>query len=228
MIGPNSPVLLRRRSLPWIAAVALIASSLFALRIMVGGDIFAQNVGWPTPPPGPQFRPPAAEQVEAPITSVVRPLDGEVQVVRPSWPGATPLIPPIPSVSLTFSGAATDGPPVTLRVDAGTFDEVVQLRVTPASTESAIVSNGRALWVFKLEAFDRSGNRLDAAIQRPLKLTAPGGSFVAAGIPGQQAIFAMLDDERITPIVTAFGTENELLTARLVKVGTVVLLKVGP
>ncbi len=227
MDGSNPFKAERWRALSWIVAVVLMAAALVVLRLAIGGGAHAQVVGWPTPPPGPPFVPPSAESVEAPITGAVDPQDGEVRIVRPSWPGATPIIPPVPAERVTFGGEATGGPPVTFRIDAGTFNEVVQLRVTPATAAGALKPGTSVIWAFELEAFDRSGKRLETPFQRPVKLTAPAASFMASGIKGDEVVFAMLDGDRSGPIVTTFGAASQLLIVRLVSAGTVALLAVG-
>ena len=80
------------------------------------------------------------------------------------------------------------------------------------------------LWAFELEAFDAAARPVRGALQRPLKLTIPGGAFTAAGIDGRDLLIAMVDDDHLTPIVTAFRTGDQSLTVRLLKLGTVALI----
>ena len=71
-----------RESVHWLAAGVLFAGVLVVLRLMIGGGVFAQQIGWPTPPPGRAFSVPSEEQIRAPITVSVERPGSEVEIIR--------------------------------------------------------------------------------------------------------------------------------------------------
>ena len=221
----GSPASPRRQAFPWLVLGALGALVLLTLRLALGGGVLAQDLGWPTPPPGPGFPVPSAAQIgEVVTTSVDRP-GSEVAVVEPGWPGPVPLIPPIPFTALTFDEGAGDGPPVHLEVDAGTFSQTVQLRITPAERDSLPSAAGRILWAFDIEAFDAAGRAISAALQRPIKLSISAAGFTAAGIDGSRLLFGLAVGGQLTPIATSLTLVDQQLIVRLVSLGTVVLIE---
>ena len=210
--------------MPWIATALFVAAALLALRLAIGGGAFAQSVGWPTPPPGPSFPVPSAEQVQAEVTGTVARPGSEVALIRPAWPGHVPLIPPIASTRVAFVEGAGSGPPLTVQVDSGTFEGLVQLRVSPVEPDTFPALGATVLWAFELEAFDEQGRRLNEDPKRPLKLTVPTALFTTADIDGLQLLFALVEGDRHTPIVTSFDPAAQLITSRLLRLGTVALV----
>ena len=217
----------RRKNALWLGAVLLALAALAGLRLTVGGNVYAQLIGWPTPPPGPVFAPPALESIQANVRVPATRPGSQTRLVRPSWPGPIPLIPPIPSTQVTFA-EATGGPPVSIRIDAGTFSEGVQLRLTPVEPPALEQARGVALWAFELEAFDLDAKELREHPQRPIKLQVSAAPFTAAGAQGTHLLFAVLDGARLQWLVTEFDEARQLLTTRLVRLGTVVLLDDAP
>ena len=212
----------------WLGAVLLALAALAGLRLTVGGNVHAQSViGWPTPPPGLAFAPPAQESVQANVRVPATRPGSQTVFVRPSWPGPIPLIPPIPSTQITFA-EATGGPPVNIRIDAGTFAEGVQLRLTPVEPPTLEQARGVALWAFELEAFDLDAKEVRERPQRPIKLQVSTAPFIAAGVQGTHLEFAILDGARLQWLVTEFNEAKQLLTTRLVGLGTVLLLNDAP
>ena len=211
----------------WLAAALLAAAALATLRLAVIGDVHAQEtVGWPTPPPGSAFAPPSQETVLANVRVPATSPDGELALVRPNWPGPVPLIPPVPSTDVTFT-TGTGGPRVTLRIDAGTYAEGVQLRATPADPPAGL-PGGTALWAFDLEGFDLDARPLALVPQRPMRLQVSAEPYTAAGFPGEHLLFATLEGERLRWLVTGFDASQQLLTTRLVSLGTIVLVNAAP
>ena len=203
-----------------MAAAVALASAL--------GVANAQHVGWPTPPPGEPFAVPSRSQIEQPITRSVERAGSQVAVVRPGWPGPLPLVPPVAADTGRFDGAGLNGPPLTIRIDAGTFTQVVQVRVSPAAVAGIDAGPSQALWAFDLEVFDAGGREVQAPPQRPLVVTIPVAAFVAAGVDPFRLSMAMLDGERLTPVVSTYRASDGTIAARLVEVAAVVLLRDQP
>ena len=223
MLHPHA---VRRHDALWLGAALLALALLVALRLVVIGDVHAQiAIGWPTPPPGPRFVPPSSEAVAADARVPVALQGGEVVLVRPSWPGTIPLVPPIPSTAVRFT-RGTGGPPLDLRIDAGTYAEGIQLRVTPRDPPAT--TDGTALWAFDLAAFDLDARLIAEPPQRPIRLQIPTGAFTAAGLEGKHLLFATLVDEELRWIVTEFDAARQVLTTRLAQLGTVVLVNDTP
>lgn len=217
----------RRENALWLGAALLAIAALTTLRLVVIGDVHAQTiVGWPTPPPGPAFAPPPQDAVLANVRVPATGPDGELALVRPDWPGVTPLIPPVPSTDVTFV-TGTGGPPVTLRIDAGTYPEGIQLRATPA-TPPDVLGGATALFAFDLEGFDLDARPLGLLPQRPIRLRVSAEPFTAAGIPGEHLLFAVLEDDGLRWLVTEFDSSRQLLTTRLATLGTIVLVNDAP
>ena len=215
--------LLRRDNVLWLGAALLTLAALGTLRLVVIGDVHAQTgVGWPTPPPGPAFAPPLQDAVLANVRVPATSPDGELALVRPDWPGIIPLIPPVPSSEVTFT-AGTGGPAVTLRIDAGTYAEGVQLRATPVRSPAGL-QGGTALFAFDLEAFDLDARPLTRLPQRPIRLRVSAEAFTAAGIRGEDLLFAVLDGDGSRWLVTGFDASRQLLTTRLASLGTIILV----
>ena len=217
----------RRDNVLWLGAALLAVAALGTLRLVVIGDVHAQtDVGWPTPPPGPGFARPLPEAVLADVRVQAPSLGGELALVPPDWPGAIPLIPPVPSTNVRFT-TGTGGPLVTLRIDAGTYAEGVQLRATPADPPAGLPS-GTALWAFDLKAFDLDAKPLTLSPQRPIRLRVSAEAFTAAGIRGEHLLFAILKGEELRWLVTGFDASQQLLTTRLASLGTIVLVNDAP
>ncbi len=220
-------LLLRRDNVLWLGAALLALAALVAFRLVVIGDVFAQTgVGWPTPPPGPAFALPPQDAVLADVRTPATGPDGELALVRPDWPGVIPLIPPVPSTDVVFA-AGTGGPAVTLRIDAGTYAEGVQLRATPALPPAGL-RGGTALFAFDLEAFDLDARPLASLPQRPIRLQVSAEAFTAAGIRGERLLFAIVEGDGVRWLVTGFDASRQLLTTRLTSLGTIVLVNDTP
>lgn len=218
---------LRRDNVLWLGAALLALAALVAFRLVVIGDVLAQSgPAWPTPPPGPAFALPSQDAVRANVRVPASGPDGELVFVRPDWPGVIPLIPPVPSTDVTFT-TGTGGPAVTLRIDAGTYAEGVQLRATPASPPAGL-GGGTALLAFDLEAFDLDARPLRSLPQRPIRLQLSAEAFTAAGIRGEYLLFAMAEGDGVRWLVTAFDASRQLLTTRLASLGTIVLVNAAP
>ncbi|MCH8847581.1 MAG: hypothetical protein J4N31_01085 [Chloroflexi bacterium] len=219
--------LMRRDNVLWLGAALLALAALVAFRLVVIGDVLAQSgPAWPTPPPGPAFALPSQDAVRANVRVPASGPDGELVLVRPDWPGVIPLIPPVPSTDVTFT-TGTGGPAVTLRIDAGTYAEGVQLRATPASPPAGL-GGGTALLAFDLEAFDLDARPLRSLPQRPIRLQLSAEAFTAAGIRGEYLLFAMAEGDGVRWLVTAFDASRQLLTTRLASLGTIVLVNAAP
>lgn len=188
----------------------------------------AQHVGWPTPPPGEQFAIPSQAQVDRPVATSVERAGSQVAIVRPSWPGPLPIIPPVPADRISFTEADLDGPPPVLRIDAGTYPEVVQVRVSPASVGGIEAGRSQPLWAFAIEVFDADGRTYPSAPRRPLVLTLPVGAFEVAGVDPTYLSLASLEGRDLTPIVSTYRSSEGTITARLVMPATVVLLRDMP
>ena len=214
---------LSRENVLWLGAALLALAALGTLRLAVIGDAHAQTgAAWPTPPPGPAFAPPPQDAVLANVRVPATSPGSELALVRPDWPGTIPLIPPVPSSEVTFT-TGTGGPAVTLRIDAGTYAEGIQLRATPASPTAGI-QGGTALFAFDLEAFDLDAQPLALPPQRPIRLRVSAEAFTAAGLRGDRLLFAVLEGERLRWLVTGFDASRQLLTTRLSSLGTIVLV----
>ncbi len=219
--------LMRRDNVLWLGAVLLTLAALGTLRLVVIGNAHAQTgVGWPTPPPGPAFAPPLQDAVLADVRVPAMNPDGELALVRPDWPGIIPLIPPVPSSDVTFT-TGTGGPAVTLRIDAGTYAEGIQLRATPASPAVGL-HGGTALFAFDLEAFDLDARPLTLPPQRPIRLRVSAEAFTTAGLRGEHLLFAVLEGDGLRWLVTAFDASRQLLTTRLASLGTIILVNDAP
>jgi hypothetical protein len=204
-----------------VALVGVVGA--LALVALFFGSALAQEVGWPTPPAGPGFSVPSEQVVEAPITESVDAPGSVVKIIRPSWPGPLPLIPPIPTTELLFTDASWSTLPLTLWVDAGTFGEVVQVRVTPVEGTELPAIGARLLLGFEIEFFDTRGNRFGGALQRPIRVNVPVAALRAAGVGGERLLFWIQTETGIARILTAFNTDSETLTTRLISPGVLVL-----
>ena len=217
----------RRNTVLWLGAALLGLAALGTLRLAVIGDVQAQTaVAWPTPPPGPAFAPPLQDAVLANVRVPATSLGGELALVRPDWPGTIPLIPPVPSTDVTFTTGAGVFP-VTLRIDAGTYAEGVQLRATPASPPAGL-GRGTALFAFDLEAFDLDAQPLKLFPQRPIRLRVSAEPFTAANIRGEHLLFAIVEDDGLRWLVTELDASQQLLTTRLTSLGTIILVNDAP
>ena len=185
----------------------------------------AQQQGWPTPPPGPQYPVPSQAQVDRLITKSVEVPGSEVAVIRPAWPGPLPVIPPVPSEIVHFADADLQGPPMTLRVDAGTFPDVVQVRVRGSEVNAVDASPSQALWAVEIGVFDADGALYRTPPQRPMEISFPVGAFAGAGIDPSYLSLVILDERKLMPIVSTYRASVATLTARLVAPGTIVLLR---
>ena len=218
---------LRRDNVLWLGAALLTLAALITFRLVVIGDAYAQSgAAWPTPPPGPAFALPPQDAIRANVRVPATGPGGELALVRPDWPGVIPLIPPIPSTDVVFT-AGTGGPAVTLRIDAGTYAEGVQLRATPASPPTGL-GGGTALFAFDLEAFDLDARPLASLPQRPIRLQVSAEAFMAVGIQGKHLLFAMVEGDGVRWLVTGFDASRQLLTTRLASLGTIVLVNDTP
>ncbi|MCH8849354.1 MAG: hypothetical protein IIC89_00850 [Chloroflexi bacterium] len=218
---------LRRENVLWLGAALLTLAALITFRLVVIGDAYAQSgAAWPTPPPGPAFALPPQDAVRANVRVPATGPGGELALVRPDWPGVIPLIPPIPSTDVVFT-AGTGGPAVTLRIDAGTYAEGVQLRATPAAPPTGL-GGGTALFAFDLEAFDLDARPLASLPQRPIRLQVSAEAFTAVGIQGKHLLFAMVEGDGVRWLVTGFDASRQLLTTRLASLGTIVLVNDTP
>jgi hypothetical protein len=200
-----------------IVAVALVA--IIGLRFFFGGGVAAQQIGWPTPPPGAQFPVPSAEQQAAQVQVDVSREGSEVALVQPSWPGSLPLIPPIPSTNLKFD---LGGPTLSLRVDAGTFNELVQLRVTPRSLAD-VLPGVQGLIAFEIEAFDAEGDEVRAPLGRPLGVIVSIGAG-SEGLLGDLVVGMVDDDDELRLNATAYKINLGALSTRIATLGTVVIV----
>lgn len=187
------------------------------------GSALAQEVGWPTPPAGLQFPIPSEQSIQAPITESVNAPGAVVQVIQPSWPGQLPLIPPIAMTRLVFADDAWSALPLTLWVDAGTFAEVVQVRVTPVDSSTAQAVFGQLLQGFQIEFFDAQGRRLSAPPQRPIRVDVPAAALTASGVDGTRLLFWMQTEAGSNAMLTAFNTNTQIVTARLISSGMLIL-----
>ncbi len=199
------------------------AAVTLALTGLMVGTAFAQDVGWPTPPAGPPFSIPSEQAMQAQITDSVESPGAVVHVVPASWPGPLPLIPPIQTTELLFMDSSWSALPLTLWVDAGTFAEVVQVRVAPVETSELPDIDALLLFGFQIEFFDARGKRLSAAPQRPIRVDVPAAAVTASGVDGKSLLFWLQADSEPIPLLTSFNTISEILTARLISPGILVL-----
>ena len=219
--------LLRRDNVLWLGAALFTLAALVTFRLVVIGDVLAQTgPAWPTPPPGPAFALPPQDAVLADVRVPVPRQGGDVALVRPDWPGTIPLIPPVPSSDVVFT-TGTGGPAVTLRIDAGTYAEGVQLRATPAAPPTGL-GGGTALFAFDLEAFDLDARPLTLPPQRPIRLQVSAAAFTGAGIQGERLLFAVLEGDGVRWLVTGFDASRQTLTTRLASLGTIILVNDTP
>jgi hypothetical protein len=203
-----------------LAAVVVLV----LIRAMLPGGVFAQQVGWPTPPPGPQFPLPSEQQLQATVSRSVEADGAIVLTVAPSWPGPVPLIPPIPSTPLVFNDAAWNSLPLTVEVDAGTFSRLVQVRVTQVETGDLPPVPGQVQLAWRIEVFDADGDRWSAPVQRPLYVSIPVAALVGGGIQGDHLLFWLATDgDAPVPQVTELDSAGLTVSTRLVSVGVLVL-----
>ena len=186
MIHPRSQSQIR----PIVVIAAIAIAAMVVLRIVVGGGISAQQLGWPTPPPGPAFDIPSEQQLAQTVQSDVALAGSQVEVIPPSWPGPLPLVPPVSGTRALFD---LGGPQLEAFVDAGTFRELVQLRMTPVDAPLAL-ADANVLIAFRLEAFDAVGNEISAPLQRPITITVRLGPFIESATSGN-LLFALVDDD---------------------------------
>jgi hypothetical protein len=204
-------------------AIAILLATIVPIRVLALGGSAQNAPAWPTPPPGVQFAVPSEESQQATVrVSVDRP-ESQTEVVPVSWPGPLPLIPPIPRSELRFDAFDSSGLPLTLVVEAGTFGETVQVRVTPTSLLNRPQA-GQILWAFEIEVFDIDGDELQAPLQRPLILTVPVPALAASGFSGEHLLFGRAGDDGIHLLATMFNLIDASLQTRLIKPGTIVIL----
>lgn len=208
------------------------SSSLMAMAVILVGSLAlsappagAQEPFWPTPPPGIPFTPPTQED---PVTISAATPGSTTKVVFQQWPGAIPLIPPIPQTSLVFEGAVGD-PPITLSVDAGAMAHTLQVRFTPLDVQGLPATHWDAtiLRAFRLEGFDASAQALALQPVRPVKLTLPIANLIGNGVQGDHLLVAFLDEEtgQWHPLVTAYNSVRQEVVARLLGFDTMALLQ---
>lgn len=163
--------------------------------ILFSGNLKAQtasDLGWPTPPPGPQFTVPSAAQSEI---SPIKDTSGQgsySEVIQASWPGGLPLIPPIPSKLITLEDGLL-GSSVRLRIDAGSFRQTVQLRMSP-DVISAGEPGTYLLDGFDLEAFGVDGDPIFALPQRPIVVTVPVYAATELGVNVNDLLLGLISN----------------------------------
>lgn len=209
---------------------AIILSVLLAAAgwtIAARGAVVAQRepIIWPTPPPGLSFAVPSAAEIAATVVTSAAREQSEVAFVPPGWPGFVPLIPPIPQTTVTFA-EKTGGTPARVRVEAGTFSQAVQVRVTPANPAvlPAPWQDARVLWAFTLEVLDVQARPLQEAPNRPLRLTMPLASVLASGLDARSLLAAQLTAAGWEPLQTSLETATQNMTLRLLAPGTVAVV----
>ena len=204
-------------------SLALVVVALVVFRLTLFENVVAQQTGWPTPPPGPVFPVPSDSQINATIGTSVESPGSAVQIVRPSWPGQLPLIPPVPSNILRFSDPSWDAVPLTLRVEAGTFSEVVQIRVRAVDPGSFAEQVRAPLLAYEIEVLDASGRTWDARWERPVKVSTPVAALVLAVGLSEGLLYYTVVDDVVTPLVSALNLDQFDLTARLLGPGVLVI-----
>lgn len=207
----------------WVTLGLAAAVALVLIRLVLPGGVLAQEVGWPTPPPGPGFPVPSDTAVQATVRNSVEESGAVVFTVSPSWPGPVPLIPPIPSSALVFNDASWDSLPLTVAVDAGTFDQLVQIRVSEVSGEDVPVVPGRVQLAWRIEVFNQNADRWSRPPQRPLSVSITVAALVASGIDGARLLFWLEANDELVPQLTSFDTRTLVLTTRLISPGLLVL-----
>jgi hypothetical protein len=123
-----------------------------------------------------------------------------------------------------FNDAGWDSLPLTISVDAGTFDQLVQVRVAPVDASLLPDVPGRVQLAWRIEVFDLDGKDWTRPVQRPLVVSVPVAALVASGIEGKRLLY-WLDsgDGTAIPQVTSFNLSDQTLIARLVSPGVLVL-----
>lgn len=205
-----------------IILVALVTATGWA--VVARGAVVPQQepITWPTPPPGLSFAVPSAAARAATVVISAAREQSEVAFVPVGWPGFIPLIPPIPQNTVTFA-EKTGGAPVRVRVEAGTFSQGVQLRVTPANPAAlpAAWQDAQVLWAFTLEVLDVQARPVQEALSRPLRLTMPVAAIAASGLDPRGLLAAQLTSTGWQPLETSLETATQTMTLRLLSFGTV-------
>jgi hypothetical protein len=207
----------------WVAVGLAACVALVLVRAVLPGGALAQQVGWPTPPPGPEFSLPSDAVQKATVRRSVAVEGSVVLTVAPSWPGPVPLIPPIQSSSLVFNDPNWDSLSLTVGVDAGTFDQLVQIRVAPVASSALPAVPGRPQLAWHIEVFDLDSKPWAKPVQRPLQISVPVAALVASGMEGKRLLFWLQDDGIPVPQVTSFDSVDLTLTTRLVSPGMLVM-----
>ena len=207
----------------WVTVGLAACVVLVVVRAVLPGGAVAQQVGWPTPPPGPEFLLPSKAVQKATVRRSVEIEGSVVLTVAPSWPGPVPLIPPIESLSLVFNDPNWESLPLTVGVDAGTYDQLVQIRVAPVASSALPAAPGRPQLAWNIEVFDIDGKPWEKPVQRPLQISVPIAALVASGTEGKRLLFWLQNDGISVPQVTSFDSVDLALTTRLVSPGILVM-----
>lgn len=217
------PEKLRSPRAIWIATGAAMIVALFTIRL-VTASVLPQQLPWPTPPPGPGFQPPSESAAAATVVVPADRPESETGFVPPRWPGRLPLIPPLPIAEVNFEGS-TWGFPFQLRIEAGTFSEAVQIRVTPISPSSFPAAPLGLIIAFELEALDIESQAITEPLGRPVLLSFPAERLVQAGADGKALLFHRASDTGLRPLVTVYNMVTHELTIRLSDLGVLALVQ---
>ena len=108
-------------------------------------------------------------------------------------------------------------------VDAGTFDRVVQIRVTPAEHAELQAVPGQVLLAYLIEVFDAEGDAWSREPQRPIAASVDAGALVTAGLDGGRLLFSLIVDDAVVGHATEFRERELKIVTRIVVPGVLVL-----
>ncbi|MEX2599083.1 MAG: hypothetical protein WD533_05440 [Dehalococcoidia bacterium] len=195
--------------------IAIGGFVLLGVGVWLVSAVVSAQAPWPTPPPGEPFPFPNASEADAPVQAPSLPSGSESYTVRPQWPGYVPLIPPINGASIELSSSQLL--PVTIRIDAGTYVETVQIAASPFSPSFELGGlfgrsylMGLSLWVL-----DKEGGEVQTAPRRPVLLTLPVAPFVEDGLDPDLLFFAQFDGSDAILLPTQYHRAEGIISTRL-------------
>ena len=214
----------------WVVALGLAA----LLSSILGPTKAVAQTPWPTPPPAPIGTFP---QVIPAFEIVPVPAPGEpgsmALQVDPIFAGPVPRIPPRPSTPIV-TGETDPQSRVTLRFDAGTIDQTVQLTYQPLRIDQTQPAppGSQIRRAFRVRLFDHKAIPMDTSFRYPVRLIlSPHESdLTAASDDPARLLMARFDPDgnRWQRLVTTYQSASNTLSAQILRPGLFALVAQPP
>ena len=199
-----------------LAIVGLVLSA--ALAVLVKESPLFADVPWPTPPPGPEARPPVVIDPANVKAVQVPEVAGAASWVILPLSAPIPRFPPVPSSRIE----SPDG--FRLTSDAGSIDSTAQLLYTPIPPDEGPASTKyqEVQKLFELKTFDHRANRTTLVLHRPWVLELPVRA--PYGDPTRLVIARHSKEQGWQPLVTSYHRSRGVLQARVLELGLFAIL----